>query len=225
MVAIADANDIESIVSCLEEDMVFSVLPPQARLIEGPLMERFDVKRHTIREAFRQLEEMGLITRVPNKGAIVNELVPKEVHDIYFMRELLESTASRITHLPADRRVVAEMERIQKRHSKAVVTEDFRAVFRLNIQFHATQYSACDNVELRTSIAEFARKAHLVRAVMYGDAQHLQRVQDQHRAIIEALRGDDNDRLVEIVRAHIWPSSEEYARLYRIRHGGAPGRS
>ncbi|MGH6644759.1 MAG: winged helix-turn-helix domain-containing protein, partial [Bradyrhizobium sp.] len=61
----------EQILGAIEEDIVFGVLPPQSRLVEERLAERFDAKRHTIREVFATLEDLGLVVRVPNKGAVV----------------------------------------------------------------------------------------------------------------------------------------------------------
>jgi len=97
--------------------------------------------------------------------------------------------------------------------------EDFRAVFRLNIEFHRIQYSTCDNPYLVQSIQEYARKAHLIRAVMYGDKKHMQKVIRQHWSIIAVMRGSDNDRLAQLIRDHMPGSPEEYIRNYEIRYG------
>ncbi len=208
-----------SILDAIEEDIVFGVMPAQARLIEDRLIERFDAKRHVIREAFAHLEVLGLVKRVPNRGAIVAELTPDEVLAIYDVREMLETGAACRTRLPAPTAITDEMSNIQERHSAAVESEDFRAVFRLNIEFHKVQYSCCDNPYLIQSIQEYARKAHLIRAVMYGDKKHMAVVIAQHWAIIEAMRGTRNEIVAELIRAHMPGSPDEYIRIYKRRYG------
>lgn len=210
---------IDAILNSIEEDIVFGVMPAHARLIEDRLIERFDAKRHVIREVFACLEDLGLVVRVPNRGAVVAELTPEEVRAIYDVRELLETGAARRTRLPVPAAMTDEMSRIQDKHAAAVDREDFRAVFRLNIEFHNLQYSACDNPYLFQSIQEYARKAHLIRAVKYGDRTHMQGVIGQHWSIIDAMRGTDNDRLMQLIREHMPGSPEEYIRSYTIRHG------
>ena len=210
---------IEQVVQKLEEDIVFGVFPPMSRIVEEQIVERFKVKRHAVREAFQILEDRGLVARVKNKGTSVVELTPSEVEQIYFMRELLEVAASRITLLPANHKVVGKMKSIQEMHSEAISQSDFRSVFRLNVQFHAVQYSACANRELEEAISFYARKGQTIRATMYYDQSHMKKVEDQHWKIIHAMEENDNENLSEVVRAHIWPSSQEYARKYRIRHG------
>ncbi len=215
---------VDEILNAIEEDIVFGVLPTQSRLIEERLADRFDAKRHAIREVFARLEDLGLVVRVPNRGAIVAELTPAEVHAIYDVREMLETGAARRTALPALLSTTNEMEAIQERHTAAVKSEDFRAVFHLNIEFHKVQYSACANSYLVQSINEFARKAHLIRAVKYADRQHMEKVIVQHLSIIEAMRGRDHEKLVGLIRDHLPGSPEVYIRNYEIRYGSASGR-
>ncbi|WP_160012269.1 GntR family transcriptional regulator [Rhizobium sp. 18055] len=206
--------------SAIEEDIVFGVLPPQSRLIEERLSERFDAKRHVIREVFSTLEDLGLVERVPNKGAIVTELTPAEVLEIYEVRRVLETHAGAITLLPVSTELISRMEAVQTRHEEAVSAERFREVFHLNIDFHRLQYSACPNKHLVQTIHDYARKAHLIRATKYGDQTHMKKVVSQHWAIIEAMKGTDNQKLVELISAHLPGSPEEYIRIYNIRYGG-----
>lgn len=214
------------ILDALEEDIVFGVMLPQSRLIEERLAERFDAKRHVIREVFTTLEDLGLVVRVPNKGAVVSELTPVEVSEIYQVRELLEIKAGELTALPADVRITDTMAAVQKKHSAAVADQDYRAVFRLNIEFHRTQYSACPNTHLVQSINDYARKAHLIRAANYGEYGYMQRIVEQHWAIVEAMRSGQKAQLTELIRSHLHGSPEEYVRLYRIRYGhSAAGRA
>lgn len=210
---------VDQILNAIEEDIVFGVLPTQSRLVEERLAQRFDAKRHVIREVFARLEDLGLVKRVPNRGAVVAELTPSEVHAIYDMREMLETAAARRTELPASASTTDAMAAVQEQHTAAVKNEDFRAVFHLNIQFHTVQYSACVNPYLVQAINGFARKAHLIRAVKYADRQHMERVIVQHLSIIEAMRGRDHEVLATLIRDHLPGSAEEYIRNYEIRYG------
>ncbi len=211
----------DEILDAIEEDIVFGVLPTHSRLIEERLTDRFDAKRHVIREVFTRLEDLGLVVRVPNKGSVVAELTPAEVRAIYDVREMLEAGAARRTKLPAPISTTNEMAAIHDRHAAAVKEENFRAVFHLNIEFHRAQYAVCDNPYLVQSISEYARKAHLIRAVKYADRKHMEKVIAQHRSIIEAMRGRDHEKLVQLIRDHLPGSPEEYIRNYEIRYGGA----
>jgi DNA-binding GntR family transcriptional regulator len=181
------------IVRDLGEDIVFGVFHPKERLTEEDLIARFGLKRHVVREALTQLDLMGLVVRVPNRGAYVRELTPKEVIEIYEVREILEVAAALRTPLPAPKEVIAVLKKIQDQHSDAIANHDLRSVFRLNIQFHREQFLACQNEKLAQNIMEYARQAHLIRAIKYAEPGHLQKVERDHRRIIKAMEGKNRD--------------------------------
>jgi DNA-binding GntR family transcriptional regulator len=207
------------IVRALEEDIVFSVFHPKERLIEEDLMSRFNAKRHVVRDALGQLDAMGLVVRVPNRGAVVRELTAEEVVEIYEVREILEVAAALRTPLPAPKAVIETLKKIQDAHSEAIAKNDIRQVFRLNIQFHHAQFSTCENRKLVQSIMDYAKEAHLIRAIKYAEPGHLQKVERDHRRIIKAMEGKNRDALVEIVRNHLPDSRDAYLRAYAARHG------
>ena len=207
------------IVRTLEEDIVFGVFHPKERLTEEGLMAQFNLKRHLVRDALGQLDAMGLVIRVPNRGAFVRELTPQEVIEIYEVREILEVAAALRTPLPAPKKVIATLKEIQDQHSEAIAKNDVRKVFRLNIQFHHEQFSACENTKLVQGILEYARQAHLVRAIKYAEPGRLQKLERDHRRIIKAMEGRNRDALIEIVRNHLPDSRDAYLRAYALRHG------
>jgi DNA-binding GntR family transcriptional regulator len=207
------------IVRLLEEDIVFGVFHPKERLTEEELAARFRLKRHAVRDALSQLDAMGLVVRVPNRGAFVRELAPQEVIEIYEVREILEVAAAMRTPLPARRDIIETLKRIQDEHSAAIASSEIRKVFRLNIEFHRAQFSACENTKLVQSIMDYAQEAHLIRAIKYAEPGHLQKVERDHRKIIKTMEGRNREALVEIVRNHLPDSKDAYLRAYALRHG------
>lgn len=80
----------ERIATSLEEDIVLGRCHPRARLIEQDLCDRFNTHRGDVRLALFELEKKGIVQRIPNRGAIVRDLTPKEVLEIYAVRQELE---------------------------------------------------------------------------------------------------------------------------------------
>lgn len=209
----------EQLLRAVEVDIVFGVYPGNSRLTEEALTSRFGVKRHLVREVFSHLETAGFVRRYPNRGVVVVELNPRQVEEIYGVRILLETGAARITQLPAASEVIAEMERLQDLHEAAVRDGNFREVFFLNIDFHRVQYSVCPNSTLIAAIADFSRRAHMIRAIQYSDPQHMQKIVDQHRAIIAAMKGTSQAAYVKSVEAHFPASPLEYRKHFERKYG------
>src|SRR5882757_4998628 len=85
----------------LEEDIVLGRRHPREHLVEQDLCERFNTHRGDVRLALFEPEKKGIIQRIPNRGAIVRDLTPKEVREIYAVGEELEVMALRILPFPA----------------------------------------------------------------------------------------------------------------------------
>ncbi|SEW26340.1 DNA-binding transcriptional regulator, GntR family [Cognatiyoonia koreensis] len=209
----------DTLVTDLENDVIFGVYAPGNRIIEDRVMERYGAKRHAVRNAIAALEARGLLVRKPNRGAEVVDFTPDEVDALYDVRIVLETAAAERTPLPSDPRIAAQLDDIARRHEKAVADQDYRAVFWLNQEFHEVQYSCCGNSRLAELIGNHARAAQPIRVVKYDDAAHMQKVVQEHFAIIEAMRGTSHEALVAAVRAHLPASAEAYRALYERRFG------
>lgn len=209
----------DEIISRIEEDIVFGVYPPGGKLVEDQLGERFGLSRYNLRSALSILQEKGLVEKIPNRGVRVIEPTPKEIDELYEIRLLLESHAASQTPLPAHPSLIESLEVKHQEHKEAAAKGDLRAVFRHNLAFHSIQFSACPNEKLRDAIEQYARKVHIVRAVKYFDASHLERVIQQHAAIVSSLRGSDTWTYVQAVREHIPASSQAYRTAYELKYG------
>src|ERR1700724_3743516 len=95
-----EPGTVRIVAKSLEEDIVLGRRHPRERLIEQDLCERFDTHRGDVRLALFELEKKGLIQRIPNRGAMVRDLTPKEVVEIYAVREEVEVMAARILPFP-----------------------------------------------------------------------------------------------------------------------------
>lgn len=201
----------------IENDIVFGVYGPGARLTEDRIIERYDVKRHVVRAAFTALEQRGLLVHRANRGVEVVEFTPDQIDELYQVRIVLETSAAEITPLPVSPAVVEQMEQLAGEHKQAIEAEDFRQVFSLNKRFHEVQFSCCPNERLRHLIKEHTRIAQPIRVVKYDDTGHMSNVVAQHYEIIEAMKGSDQDAYVAATRKHLPASAEAYRRLFERR--------
>jgi DNA-binding GntR family transcriptional regulator len=208
---------VQSLVNRLEEDIVLGYLQPRERLIEDDLIERFAAKRHAVREALARLERLGIVERQPNRGATVRALTPRDVEEIYAVREILELAAAREVARGATPDDIQRVVQAQQQHDDAVSNADPKSAFRANIGFHQALFSACGNAELASAVNFYAQRTHAVRSFMIGAPDHLARAREEHWAIIDALKARDEQQLITICRDHIRVARDAYIETYRHR--------
>ena len=204
----------------LEEDIVLGRRHPRERLIEQDLCDRFNTHRGDVRLALFELEKKGIVQRIPNRGAIVRDLTPKEVIEIYAVREELEVMAVRILSFPVPPTRLVKLEKIQTRHAAAISNDDMLTVFYANLDFHQTLFELCGNACLIEAIKTLERKIYGIRFYANAFPEALEQARRDHVDMIEALRGSRRDELVKLTRQHLKPSPQAYIRAYERRFGG-----
>jgi DNA-binding GntR family transcriptional regulator len=209
----------EFIATSLEEDIVLGRRHPRERLIEQDLCDRFNTHRGDVRLALFELEKKGVVERIPNRGAIVRDLTPKEVMEIYAVREELEVMAVRILPFPVASASLTELEKIQERHSAAIDNDDMLTVFYANLHFHQTLFALCGNACLIETIKTLEQKVYGIRFYANAVPQALERARRDHLDMIKALRASRRAELIKLTRQHLKPSPQAYIRAYERRFG------
>jgi DNA-binding GntR family transcriptional regulator len=209
------------IAASLEEEIALGHLAPRERLLEEDLAERFQVKRHVIRQVLLELDSMGIVVRQPNRGAAVKDFSAIEVEQLYLVRTLLETCAGKLIPLPAPRSLIDALLLINERHCAAVARGDLRRVFRENLQFHKTLFAACGNSTLTEVIEQLQFKTHAIRSYSIGNPQLLATVCAQHQRMIDLLQGIERDEFVELLGKHIQPAKQAYLDQTRHKTAGA----
>jgi DNA-binding GntR family transcriptional regulator len=209
------------IMTSLEEDIVLGRRHPRERLVEQDLCDRFSTHRGDVRLALFELEKKGIVQRIPNRGAIVRDLSPREVTDIYAVREELEVMAARILPFPVAAADLAKLEQLQKQHSAAIDAGDMLTVFYTNLHFHRVLFGLCGNASLIETIEQLAQKVYGIRSYANAFSESLDRARRDHVALIEALRRSRRDDLIELTRRHLKPSPEAYISAYERRFGSS----
>lgn len=207
----------------LEEDIVLGRRHPRERLVEQDLCADFNTHRGDVRLALFELEKKGIVQRIPNRGAIVRDLTPREVTGIYEVREELEVMAVRILPFPVPKADITQLEALQRDHGKAVDAGNFLSVFYSNVHFHRVLFGLCGNACLIETIEHLAQEVAGIRSYAHADSGALNDARRDHIAMIEALRHSRRDDLIALTRRHLKPAAQAYIRAYRQRFGDGGG--
>ena len=85
----------EQILTRLRDYIVSGELEPGKRLTEQALSSSLQVSRGPLREAIRELVDIGLIVSTPYKGIFVRSVTRKDLEELYSLRANLEQFAFR----------------------------------------------------------------------------------------------------------------------------------
>lgn len=129
---------------------------PGERLKEVELAAMFGVSRATIREALRLLEQRGLVSILPQRGAHVAELSRKELEDLFEIRAALLGLASRRLAQAGQAEAVREVRAGVAALERAMGDASRYARASADLVMAITRLSG--NVQLLEYIGEFAQR-------------------------------------------------------------------
>jgi DNA-binding GntR family transcriptional regulator len=203
----------------LESAILTGKLKPRERLVETDLAERLKMSRTPIREALRRLEDRGMVRILPRRGAVVLDLSPSEVENIYAVRGHLEMLAARLAAQRISRLALAQVAGMEAAHAKLVDGRDVRALMLANDRFHDAIYAVAENPCLVELIQQLRRQVHVVRFNAWALPERIAQSLAEHRRMVESLEVRDGDGLAELIQAHIQVAKDIYLSYVDTRPG------
>jgi DNA-binding GntR family transcriptional regulator len=192
-----------AVVSQLQRMIVEGVLAPGTRLNERLLCNKLGVSRTPLREAFRVLAAQGLVGLLPNRGAVVLQLSPKDIEETFEVISGLEAFGG---ELACARITDAELNEIRALHFEMLAchaVRDLPAYYRLNYLIHDAINKAARNDVLRQTYTTINSRLQALRFRSNLDRDKWDAAVREHSAMIEALDARDGARLSRILRAHV----------------------
>lgn len=191
----------------IERRIVAGELAPGAKLNEAELAMVMGVSRGPVREAFRALEQAGLVHTQKNRGVFVRQVSLEEADEIYEVRAALEAQVGR---LAAQRITPAQLERLRgivKRMHAAGRSRDADAYFPLNIEFHEALAEAAANRALAANYRRVVNELNLYRReTLIRNAEIIPVSIQEHEAIVASLAAGDAARAERLLYDHVMNS-------------------
>lgn len=187
----------------LQREIVLGILAPKSALLELDLADRFECSQSTVREALLQLQEEGLVTRLPHRATHVADCLGADA------RELL-----RIRHDIECRGVVRALERLDPQ-VRAGLDEDIEAMraaaiegdeYRLSVfdrQFHLRLFGAADLPSVQPILGRCLIHNHRYKILNSQPNRALMETAERHLAITAALDAGSVERVQGALSHHI----------------------
>jgi DNA-binding GntR family transcriptional regulator len=176
----------------IREAILSGRFPPGQRLVADDLAQEFGTSRMPVREALQRLENAGLVSITPHRGAVVNELSEQEIVEVYHIRAVLEGLAAR---LAAPRLGPADYDRlnalIDDMAATSTTAPDLEQLLRGNRDFHEIIWQAAQAPrlhELLENLYDASRRFRNISILLSG---RLEQIVQEHRRIVKALAAGD----------------------------------
>ncbi len=193
----------------LQRQIVTGALVAGSKLNEADIAAQLRVSRGPVREAFRALEQSGLVRTEKNRGVYVRQLSLAEADEIYEVRAALDGMIGRLAAQRIQPAQLQQLHDIIKRMQAAGRSRDVEAYFPLNLQFHDLLAEAAGNAALLTHYRRIVDELTLFRhETLARNAEHIPVSTKAHEAIVNAVAKADAVRAERLMFDHVIDSRE-----------------
>jgi len=172
------------------------------KLTEQEVALRLGVSRGPVREAFRALEDLGLVQIEQNRGAFVRKIdldEAVEIHDVY---SALEELAARTAARRLSAKQIAELQSLVESMDAAAEAEDLDRYYSLNLSFHQGLVEGSANRRLLSTYNRLLNELHLFRRFGLMQRGEMQLSNREHHQILDKIAAGDPEGTAEAMRSH-----------------------
>ena len=186
------------------------------KIKENQIATEFKVSRTPIREAFKQLENEGLIDYIPNRGCFAKGFTRQDIEDIYAVRRALEIMAVEW----AVRRISDSQIEALKEQSELMEfytsRKDSAKVLELNSAYHDIIYDAAGSRFMAQILRSYKEYIEQTRKVILYEQAYLEEILKEHKNILTAIIDRDAEGAKAAMAAHLEMSQRRAKLQYRM---------
>lgn len=194
----------------LRQDILDLSLTPGSDLDEAGLVERFGMSRTPVREALIRLAADGLVTLLPNRGAMVATV---DLMEFPRYVEALDLAQRAVTRFAALRRSPVELRSIiaaRDAFEQTTRGKDPLVMTARNRDYHVAIADACHNSHIGELYCRLLDEGMRMLRIPFafdpagsnGVEQHVAKIVNEHRAITAAIQAQDAERAESLAHAH-----------------------
>jgi DNA-binding GntR family transcriptional regulator len=143
------------------------------------------------------------VTIIPNKGAYVNGISEKDIHDIYIIRSYLEGLCAKWACEHITQAQIEELEEIVYLSEFHARRDHHEQIVELDNKFHDIIYEASHSKILDHVLSDFHHYVQRIRKITLASESRAVNSNKEHSAILEAIKNRNSDEAERLAHEHI----------------------
>ncbi|MGA9980247.1 MAG: GntR family transcriptional regulator [Candidatus Sulfotelmatobacter sp.] len=206
----------------LRDQIIRGQIPEGSQLRQDAIASQYQVSRIPVREALRQLDAEGLISIVPNRGAVVPALSPEDIEELFSIRALLEPEVLKLSIPHLTEEDFSEADAVLRNYVDELRRDDHVSAWgRLNWQFHSILYSRANQPRFMAIIRNVNNSGERYTRLQLYLTHGMKRANEEHHQILEFCRQRDVPQACKLLRQHIQYAGESLKRALEQKRSDA----
>jgi len=194
----------------IKDQILSGALKCGDKVVETEVSQVLQISRAPVREAFRSLDEQGILTLFPRRGHVVWEIPRDELFEVFQIRISLELHVLRLltTHRLLTPEDFNKLEQLihQMETGDSTPQTDQERIFLLNsldISFHRHLWDASKSKRHAKMLESLYYQLLIAMNVNVDSLGSYKEKAEEHRAMLSSLRSGDTQKLCVEFKAHL----------------------
>jgi DNA-binding GntR family transcriptional regulator len=161
------------------------------------------IGRTPVHQALDRLMLEEMVDVIPRKGVIVKPVILSDVLQMVDVRLVNETYCAQLAAERADDADIKALEVVVGRARKAISDRNIQMMMMLDRDFHLALGHATKNNELAELIRKLNERSLRFWYISFTTPDHHYSFQEQHEAILAAVRNHDANRAMIAMRVHV----------------------
>lgn len=180
-------------------------LKPGSMISENEMAEYYNVSRSTIRTIFSKLEQMKLVTRLPQIGTFISPFNLELINQIMYIRYLIELDAfEKLIDKGLSEELIQKLENNIKEQEKNTDIQEYENTFRkIDDDFHKLILNSVGLGTLMEVLSDHSIHLQRWRNFEVTACSKINLIVNQHKEIFQTLLDGDFPTCKKIVTTHL----------------------
>lgn len=197
----------KEVLQILREAILSGELQPGDPLKEAHLARQLNVSQVPVREALLQLEHLGLVVRVPDKGTTVTKLSRAEMLELLEVRAHLEDLAFRLAAQNLTDDAVKKLRDCVADLESKIAENNYYGAAEADLHFHRTVWSYSGNRILESTLERLCTSVFAFLSIRrHSSKVPMQDEAGRHSILLSALETRKPKTISVAVRDHMNPN-------------------
>ena len=206
-------NTVKLLRDEIEDGIVTGEFRPGVRLDESQLATRYGVSRTPVREALMQLSAIGLVEIRPRRGAIVVEIGPQRLYEMFEVMAELEALAGALAARRATDDDRAAIRAAHEKCERSAASGETDAYYYDNEVFHRAIYAASHSGFLAEQCLTLHRRLRPYRRLQLRVRNRVAISFSEHGGIVDAILAGDAEKASMRLRKHVLVQGDRFSDL------------
>jgi DNA-binding GntR family transcriptional regulator len=194
----------DQVSNALRQAIVERELLPGQRLVKRELVDRLKVSRATVRESLRELEAEGLVTVIPQRGAVVASISLQEAADIYEARAAIESLlVRRFVERASDEHLYRLAGALDQFREATVSGQPIREILNVKSRLYDVLVDGADSAVLASMLSSLQARVSVLRARSLAHEGRPMESLAEVQTLVKAIAARDVEEAARLCAEHV----------------------